>query len=153
MTTLLHTGITVRDLDRSLRFYRDLLGMETVFEQEKQGGYLEAIVGYPNAHARMAHLAFPGDSHRIELFEYLEPTPIGDAAEPRHVGITHVCLVVPDLPATYARLREAGVDFYSEPVPIDTGANAGGFGLYLRDPDGITLELFQPPRRAAGEAA
>jgi catechol 2,3-dioxygenase-like lactoylglutathione lyase family enzyme len=149
MPSVLHTGITTRDFDRSLRFYRDLLGMETVFEQEKQGGYLEAIVGYPNAHARMAHLAFPGDSHRIELFEYIEPPPIGDAAEPRHVGITHVCLIVDDVHATYERLRQAGVEFYSEPVAIDTGANTGGYGLYLRDPDGITLELFQPPPRAA----
>jgi catechol 2,3-dioxygenase-like lactoylglutathione lyase family enzyme len=127
--------------------------MAVVFEQEKQGGYLEAIVGYPNAHARMAHLAFPGDSHRIELFEYLEPTPEGEPAEPRHVGITHVCLVVPDIDEVYGRLREAGIDFYSPPVPIDTGANAGGFGLYLRDPDGVTLELFQPPRREPREAS
>ena len=145
MASLLHTGMTVRDLDASLRFYRDLLGMEIVFEQEKQGGYLAAIVGYPNAHARMAHLAFPGDSHRIELFQYLEPTPTGEPVEPRHLGITHVCLVVPDIHELHGRLRESGVDFYSEPVPIDTGANAGGFGLYLRDPDGITLELFQRP--------
>jgi catechol 2,3-dioxygenase-like lactoylglutathione lyase family enzyme len=146
MPSLLHTGITVRDLDRSLGFYRDVLGMEIVFQQEKQGGYLADIVGYSGAHARMAHLAFPGDSHRIELFQYLEPTPVGEAAEPRHVGITHVCLVVPDITEMYARLESAGVDFYSEPVAVDTGANAGGFGLYLRDPDGITLELFQPPQ-------
>ena len=45
-------------------------------------------------------------------------------------------------------LREAGVDsFFSPPVEIDTGINTGGFALYLRDPDGIILELFQPPRR------
>jgi catechol 2,3-dioxygenase-like lactoylglutathione lyase family enzyme len=146
MPSLLHTGITVRDLDRSVGFYRDVLGMEIVFQQEKQGGYLADIVGYSGAHARMAHLAFPGDSHRIELFQYLEPTPVGEAAEPRHVGITHVCLVVPDIKEMYARLESAGVDFYSEPVAVDTGANAGGFGLYLRDPDGVTLELFQPPQ-------
>jgi catechol 2,3-dioxygenase-like lactoylglutathione lyase family enzyme len=148
-TSLLHTGITVGDLERSLRFYRDLLGMEIVFQQEKQGGYLAAIVGYENAHARMAHLAFPGDSHRIELFQYLEPTPVGTPAEPRHLGITHVCLRVPDIHALYARLLDEGIDFYSEPVPIDTGANAGGFGLYLRDPDGITLELFQQRKESA----
>jgi catechol 2,3-dioxygenase-like lactoylglutathione lyase family enzyme len=110
-TSLLHTGITVRDLDRSLRFYRDLLGMEVVFQQEKQGGYLAAIVGYEDAHARMAHLAFSGDSHRIELFQYLEPTPVGTPAEPRHLGITHLCLRVPDIHALYARLLDEGIDF------------------------------------------
>jgi catechol 2,3-dioxygenase-like lactoylglutathione lyase family enzyme len=143
MTSLLHTGLTVRDLDRSLAFYRDTLGMETVFEQEKEGGYLAAIVGYPGAHVRMAHLAFPGDRHRLELFQYLEPEPRGEPGEPRDVGITHVCLLVDDIAALHARLRAGGIDFYSDPVVVDTGANAGGIGVYVRDPDGITLELFQ----------
>lgn len=149
MASLLHTGLTVRDLDRSLAFYRDTLGMETVFEQEKEGGYLAAIVGYPGAHVRMAHLAFPGDGHRLELFQYLEPEPRGESGEPRDVGITHVCLVVEDIAALHERLRAAGVDFYSDPVLVDTGANAGGVGVYLRDPDGITLELFQRPKEGA----
>ena len=149
MPSLHHTGLTVRDLDASLRFYRDLLGMDVVMEQEKQGGYLAAIVGYEGAHVRMAHLAFDGDGHRLELFEYLEPPPRGDAGEPRDVGVTHVCLLVPDLEPLYRRLEEAGVDFYSQPIAVDTGENAGGYGVYLRDPDGITLELFQPPPKPA----
>jgi len=101
MPSLLHTGLTVRELDRSLAFYRDTLGMETVFEQEKEGGYLAAIVGYPGAHVRMAHLAFPGDGHRLELFQYLEPESRGEAGEPRDVGITHVCLLVDDIAALH----------------------------------------------------
>ena len=151
MTTLAHTGLTVRDLARSLAFYRDLLGMEVVFEQEKRGGYLAQIVGYPDAHVRMAHLAFPGDTHRIELFEYLQPEPVGSPAEPRGVGLTHVCLRVEDIRAMHARLCAHDVPFLSPPVLVDTGANAGGHGLYLRDPDGALVELFQPPPTQAEE--
>ena len=56
--------------------------------------------------------------------------------------------VVDDLPATYERLIAAGVDtFVSPPVLVDTGINTGGYGLYLRDPDGIVVEIFQPPAR------
>ena len=145
MTTLAHTGFTVRDLDRALAFYRDVLGMEVVFEQEKRGGYLAEIVGYPDAHVRMAHLQFPGGGHRVELFEYLHPTPQGDPGEPRDVGITHVCLAVDDIGALFERVVAAGASPLSQPVPVDTGANAGGRGVYVRDPDGVLLELFQPP--------
>lgn len=148
--TIHHTGFTVADLDRSLRFYRDLLGLETVAEQEKQGGYLAAIVGHPDAHVRMAHLRVPGDAHVVELFEYLAPEGgRAGALDPADVGTSHLCFVVDDLQALYDRLRGAEVDsFVSPPVDVDTGINRGGCALYLRDPDGIPVELFQPPRRA-----
>ncbi len=141
-----HTCYTVSDLDRALAFYRDLLGCEVIAEQEKQGGYLAAIVGYADAHVRMAHLRVPGGEHVIELFQYLAPRGGRADVEPRNVGASHLCFVVDDLAGLYERLRERGVDsFVSAPVEVDTGISRGGFALYLRDPDGITVELFQPP--------
>jgi catechol 2,3-dioxygenase-like lactoylglutathione lyase family enzyme len=143
-----HTGYTVSDLERSLRFYRDLLGCEVVATQEKQGGYLAAIVGYPDAHVRMAHLRAPESDHIIELFQYLAPAsgrPAGSRLEPCDVGTSHLCFLVSDLAAIYERLRAAGIEVFSGPVEIDTGINAGGSSLYLRDPDGIPMELFQLP--------
>jgi catechol 2,3-dioxygenase-like lactoylglutathione lyase family enzyme len=145
---LYHTGFTVTDLERSIAFYR-LLGLEVIATQEKQGGYLAAIVGYPDAHVRMAHLRAPGSPGVLELFEYV--TPIGQSSgrlEPRDTGVAHVCYAYQDLELVYKRLVDAGVDtFVSPPQLIDTGFNQGGFGLYLRDPDGIPVELFQPPVR------
>ena len=145
VSKLHHTGYTVSDLERSLRFYRDLLGCEVIATQEKRGGYLADIVGYPDAHVRMAHLRAPESDHIIELFEYVSPEPEQRRTEPWSVGLTHVCFLVSDLQATYERLLEARVEFYSPPVEIDTGINAGGWALYLRDPDQITVELFQRP--------
>ena len=100
-----HTGYTVSDLDRSVAFYRDLLGCEVIATQEKQGGYLAAIVGYPDAHVRMAHLRLPGGDHVIELFEYLAPRRGHADVEPRNVGASHLCLVTGDLAGDYERLR------------------------------------------------
>lgn len=143
-----HTGLTVASLDASLAFYRDLLGFEVLAEQEKAGGYLAEIVGYPEAHVRMAHIALPGSDERLELFEYLSPAMVSEPSEPRRIGLTHVCLLVDDLAALYRRLLDAGVtSFFSPPVEVDTGVNRGGLGVYLRDPDGTIVELFQPPRR------
>lgn len=147
-TRLHHTGYTVSDLDLSLRFYRDLLGCEVIATQEKEGGYLAAIVGYPEAHVRMAHLRVPGGEHVIELFEYLSPVGGRADIEPCNVGASHLCFVVADLRAVYEELVAQGVtSFVSPPVEVDTGINRGGLGLYLRDPDGITIEIFQPPSR------
>jgi catechol 2,3-dioxygenase-like lactoylglutathione lyase family enzyme len=87
----------------------------------------------------------------IELFEYVSPPTIDVELEPAKVGNAHLCFLVPDLDAVYARLVPTGVSFFSPPVVVDTGANAGGKGLYLRDPDGIVLELFEPaPSTEAG---
>jgi catechol 2,3-dioxygenase-like lactoylglutathione lyase family enzyme len=145
-----HTCYTVSSLDSSLGFYRDLLGCEVLATQEKKGGYLAAIVGYPEAHVRMAHLRLPGSEHVIELFEYLAPGGERADVEPRNVGASHLCFIVDDLRALYAELRDNGVDsFVTPPVEVDTGINAGGYALYLRDPDGITVELFQPPAGGA----
>jgi catechol 2,3-dioxygenase-like lactoylglutathione lyase family enzyme len=52
---------------------------------------------------------------------------------------------VDDLPALCARLSAEGVALVSGPVRIDAGPNAGGYGVYLRDPGGVLIELFQPP--------
>jgi catechol 2,3-dioxygenase-like lactoylglutathione lyase family enzyme len=145
-----HTGYTVSDLDRSLEFYCDLLGCEVVARQEKQGGYLAAIVGYPDAHVRMAHIRAPGSEHIIELFQYLAPVPGRAQLEPRNVGTAHMCFIVEDLSATHQRLLASGVHFFSPPVEIDTGINTGASGLYLHDPDGIPVELFEPPPRPRG---
>ena len=88
-----HTGYTVSNLERSLDFYHGLLGLEIVGQQEKQGGYLGAIVGYPDAHVKQAHLRVPGSEHVVELFEYVAPEGTAperfDAAERRHLAPVH----------------------------------------------------------------
>ena len=141
-----HTSFTVSDLDRSLEFYCDLLGCEIIARQEKEGGYLAAIVGHPSAHVRMAHLRVPGEEHVIELFEYVAPDGVKADVRPWNVGASHICFLVDDLPALYERLVEQGLtSFVSPPVEVDTGINTGGYGLYVLDPDGLAVELFQPP--------
>jgi catechol 2,3-dioxygenase-like lactoylglutathione lyase family enzyme len=142
-----HAGLTVRDLERSVAFYRDALGLEPVMEvQERRGGYWGRIVGYPNVDVRFVHVALPGDDRRLELVEYRNPPSRDDAGEPRDVGVTHVCFLVDDVASVAERARRAGAELYSDPVEVTEGPNAGGLGLYLRDPDGITVEIFQAPR-------
>lgn len=145
MPILHHTGLTVADLDRSLHFWRDAMGMEELFQQEKVGGYLEAIVGEPGAHVRMAHLAFGGEGPRIELFQYLAPSGGQHRLRPADVGFAHVCVACDDLDERLERLIAAGATPFSKPVEVDTGVNKGGRSVYLRDPDGHVVELERLP--------
>jgi lactoylglutathione lyase len=145
-----HTGLHVADLDRSIAFYRDVLGLTLVHVQEQANAYTRSLVGYPDAQLRVAQFAVDGErpgvsSHDLELVEYVVPR--GAAQDPaRHrPGSAHLAFVVEDLDAEYARLTEAGVRFVSPPNRIDAGVNKGGAACYLLDPDDITLELVQPP--------
>lgn len=139
-----HTGLTVRNLERSIAFYREILDCTVILEQEKTGGYLAEIVGYPDASVKMAMLHDPAGHHIIELFQYLSPEMLIAELEPCKIGNAHLCFLVEDLDSIYARIQDKGVAFISGPVRVDTGANAGGAALYMKDPDGITIELFQP---------
>jgi catechol 2,3-dioxygenase-like lactoylglutathione lyase family enzyme len=138
-----HVGLTVADLDRSLAFYRDVLGFELLMRQEKVGGYFGAIVGYPDCHVEAAHLQHASSGLILELTQYRQPELAAIIPEPARVGNAHLCLLVGDLEAAYDELVRHDVDLISPPVTIDTGVNAGSRGLYFRDPDGITLELFE----------
>ena len=86
---------------------------------------------------------------RSRSFSPLTPPGRPHTPRPCDPDSAHLSLLVDDLPALYGRLRSEGVAFVSEPVRIDAGPNAGGYGVYLRDPNGVLIELFQPPRPAS----
>jgi catechol 2,3-dioxygenase-like lactoylglutathione lyase family enzyme len=147
MTRIHHTGLTVSNLERALAFWSDALGMQIVMQQDRQGGYFEEIVGEHGVDVRTAQLAFAGDGPRIELFEFRSPRGGRVALRTADVGFAHVCVTCDDLDALLTRLLAAGGEPVSAPVAVDSGVNAGGRGVYVRDPDGHTLELFTPPPR------
>lgn len=145
-TAVHHVGLTVSSLERALAFWRDGLAATVVMEQAKEGGYFEQIVGEPGVRVRMAQLALPGGGARVELFEFSSPRGGRHVSRPADVGFAHVCVTTADLGGLLERLVAAGGSPLSAPVSVDTGANAGGRALYVRDPDGHVLEVFEAPR-------
>lgn len=140
-----HVGLTVADIERSLRFWRDALGLELVVRQEQAGGYLERITRETGAHAVQAHLRFPGSEIFVELLRYVAPEGTPVAVRPRDPGTGHVAVTCTDLAAMLARLEEAGGVPFGPPVTLDSGVNRGAVAVYLRDPDQHIVELVQPP--------
>lgn len=141
-----HTGLTVASVGRSLAFYHDVLGMAIIAEQLGTAGYLSQVTGFPGVRLRLAFLQAPGSDHILELIEYVshpgEPVP----RETNRPGNGHLCFLVDDIDQAYDHLAQKGVRFLSpEPVLVTDGVNRGARVAYFRDPDGFTLELFQPP--------
>lgn len=140
-----HVSFTVADLDRSLGFWRDLLGLPVLSDWVTEAEYLAEITGIPNVQMRICFLELPGSALRLELIQYLRPPTGGEAPTTDRAGAGHLCFDVRDIETLAARLRAAGVRLKSSPVTITSQANYGARALYLTDPDGITLELRQPP--------
>ena len=140
-----HFALTVGDLERSLRFYRDLLGLEVKVRRVWNEEYVREMVGFPDASMDIALLALPGsEDQQLELIEYQQPR-----ARPPHnpinaAGSAHLCFMVDDIQETYDRLRQEGIEFVSAPVAVPVGPNKGRRTAYLLDPDGIVVQLMQP---------
>jgi catechol 2,3-dioxygenase-like lactoylglutathione lyase family enzyme len=142
-----HAGITVSDLDRSLAFYCDLLGLELLWRRVYEEPEIREIVGVPDATSfDIAMLRVPGSEVEIELLEYRGCPRTSGATEPCNFGSGHFCLFVREIEALHAGLRARGVSFRSDgPVTMTGGANRGGKSLYALDPDGYVIELHEPP--------
>lgn len=139
-----HVGITVRDLDDSIRFYHDLLGLEIATEPSPwfDGPDLGRGVGVPGASLRQACLRL-GDT-MLELLEYRTPPSRTDRPLLSHcIGASHVAFQVSDIKSTVAEMKAAGVEFYSDINVVDDGVLAGWRWVYFADPDGYPLELVE----------
>jgi len=135
-----HTAISTGDLDRSIRFYRDLLGFEVEREFSWDQGIeiADKITGLKDSACKAAMLKL-GD-FRLELFQFSSPAPkLSDTNRPvcDH-GLTHLAFTVIDLDAEYERLVTAGMVFHCPPQDAITAKVT-----YGRDPDGNVVELME----------
>jgi catechol 2,3-dioxygenase-like lactoylglutathione lyase family enzyme len=159
MKGLHHVGITVEDLDASIRFYHDVLGLQFSNEPSPwfEGEELGVAVGVPGAALRQVSLRLGYTT--LELLEYTGPPSETEAPlRPNSIGASHVAFLVDDIEAKKAELEAKGIAFYSDVNVVDEGVLAGWRWVYFEDPDGYPLELVQvayynEEERRAGIAA
>ena len=124
---LLHTMLRVFDLEKSIKFYTELLGMRLLRRTDYEGGrFTLAFVGYGEER----------DTAVIELthnWDQAEPYAIGS-------GFGHIAIGVPDAYAACEALRAAGAKITREPGPMKHGSTVIAF---VEDPDGYKVELIQ----------
>jgi len=145
-----HTGTTVSNLERALEFWQNVLGFEFSHRAHQSGEMVEQITGVKGAELKLAVVKAPG-GHKIELLEYLAPPDRKQHAglRPCDVGSVHVALAVDNLDAVLEKIAASGWRAAGKPQTLKTGPNAGKRVVYVRDPDGTTIELMQqPPKKA-----
>jgi catechol 2,3-dioxygenase-like lactoylglutathione lyase family enzyme len=135
-----HTAISVTDLDRSIHFYRDVLGMTLEWRiDHRKNEALEKVLALKNVDVSYAMLS--GWGGRVEIFQYHSPEgqPFPPDKPVCDRGITHFGFQVEDIDGLYEKLLGQGVRFNTSPQVIRPGVKA----TYFHDPDGMTLELVQ----------
>lgn len=136
-----HTSFTVPDIECAVRFWCDTLGFERSPVAERTLPWVAKVTGVPGARIKVVHLF--GYDHHIEFIEYAGALRERPSALPDRPGVAHVCLEVNDIFGTCRKLLEAGAMPLGEMTEIrDPGMRPCRAG-YLRDPNGIVIELLE----------
>lgn len=115
-----HAAVSVKDMEKAIAFYRDVIGMEKVFDREFDEA-MGRLIGVPGTQVRIVHMKL--NDSVVELFDYRFPQGREPLREHRQsdYGLTHIGFIVEDFWATYQRLLDHGVRFLGEPIEIRPG--------------------------------
>ena len=144
-----HINIVVTDLERSVKFYTEVLGFEKVGAVYLEGDWIDAVSGLKGMVADMALVAAPQGEVKMELFQFKSPTGETIPANllANTVGVRHIGLRVDDIHESYKKLKDAGLKPLSEPVtiPADVVPNSPVTKtmFYFNDPDGVLIEMAE----------
>ena len=136
-----HFGIVVRDMERSLHFYRDLLGLKVVKVMDESGEYIDSMLSLKGARVATVKMSADSGETLVELLEFKShPQPTHGEREVYSIGPSHVAFTVDDLDEVYRWLSESGVRFNAPPQQSPDGYAKVAF---CQDPDATPIELVE----------
>ena len=148
-----HVGFVVCDLEKSLKWYTEVLGLQVEREpRELSGEWISAVTGLDNSRMKMAWVG-TGNGCSIELDQYISP-PSSDSPATlaqNDVRASHVGIQVDDVHAEYRRMSQLGVKFAgAPPVKLNNEFPWANCAVFLQDPDGNWIELLERNRPSTG---
>lgn len=136
---LRHVGITVMDIERSLTFYRDILGFEVFVDQIESGDYIDKFSGLYDVEVRVVKLYDP-KNNIIELLEYFSHPSLQGNADITFLGCSHFALTLESVWGFYDAFQDT-VEFNACPQKSPDGKV---WVTFCKDPDGTLIELVEP---------
>lgn len=142
-------GITVKEMDRSVEFFTEVLGFKKISDTELLGKPIEDLQGLFGIHVRVVRMQL-GDEF-IELVDYLTAggRSIPEDQESNDLSFQHIAIVVSDMDQAYAQLRKYNVEHVStvpQTLPKSIAGAEGIRAFYFHDPDDHNLELIYFPK-------
>ena len=134
-----HTGIVVEDVEKSLRFYRDLLGFKITKQMEESGAYIDNMSSLKGIKVITIKMTLP-DRQMVELLKYHSHPREQKPRDSCEVGISHIAFTVDNLDKEYARLKKEGIVFNAPPQRSPDGYAKVTF---CRAPEGTLIELVE----------
>jgi len=136
-----HTSFTVADMDKSVQFWTEMLGFKVASLSPRQGDWQEAVTGIADASLMVAHLY--GHGHHVEFVQYVRGAIDGGPPQPALTGAAHICFEVDDIVQTWNEFLAAGATSQGRIVSVSDGPGKGCLAGYIRDPNGIIVELLE----------
>ncbi|MGI9435635.1 MAG: VOC family protein [Geminicoccaceae bacterium] len=139
-----HTAFVVTDLDRTIDFFREVLGFELASRAPRDAEAIQRMTGLKGVDIEIAYLR--GLGQWIELIRYQAPADRG-AALPKifQDGSGHIAVDVADVQAAMAASADYGLDPIGDVVTIDQGPNQGRKVVYLQSNEGLSVEFIEVP--------
>lgn len=142
-------GFTVKEMNRSVKFYTEVLGFTKVSDKEYSGTEIEKLEGVFGIHTRVVKLQL-GDEF-IELTDYLTTggRSIPEDAKSNDLFFQHIAIVVSDMDKAFLQVKKFNVEFVStapQTLPKSIPAADGIKAFYFHDPDNHNLELIYFPK-------
>ena len=142
LKSFFHTGFVVKDLESSVGFYQDALGLEVVGRYERHGEFAQKLLGFDDAYLKVAFLSM-GNGHALELIQYVVPPSVEGQLPKNALGASHLAFYVEGIDQLYDDLGHKGMQFTNSPATLTENGRDIRKALYAQDPDGNWLEFVE----------
>ena len=143
LKSFFHTGFVVQDLDQTIDFYTNVLGLRLAGRTERSGPFASQLLAFPGAHIKGAFLEL-GPGHQLELIQYINPASGPGGINRNDLGASHLAFFVESIGEFYADKSQKGLRFNSAPAALyDDSGKLLRQALYAQDPDGNWLEFVE----------